>query len=110
MGVKSKVIAFLIGAATVLGTVLFLVWKAFLSKRNEKDAEHFLKTAPDELQKEVLSGLRIKEDKFNEKTKKLKEEVENAKKEEIIYAFEKVFGVGSHHRANYIDTDNGTGK
>ena len=101
--IRSTIITMLLSAAAGIGTTLFFIWKLFLSKRNERQAAKFVSGAPDELQKQVLEGLQIKGEKTEEQATELKKEIENAKKEEIIYAFEKAFGVGSHHSHKYID-------
>jgi len=110
MSMKDKLISFGLGAAAVLGTLIFLAWKLYAHTRELKHAEVFLNTAPDELQKEILEGLEIKNEGFNEKAWAIREEVEQAKKEDIVYAFEKAFGVSAHHSYKYRDpADNGGG-
>lgn len=110
MSVKDKLISFGLGAAAVLGTLIFLVWKLYAHNQELRNAERFISTAPDEMQKEILEGLQIKKEGFNEKAWAIREEVEQAKKEDIIYAFEKAFGVSTHHSYKYRDpADDGNG-
>lgn len=105
---KDTLITILLSMAAGIGTLLFILWKFTTAGRNEKNAKTFLKEAPDALQEEVLKGLEVKETEFHKKANAIKKEIENAKKEEIIYAFEKAFGVGSHHTHVYTDPSSGS--
>jgi len=102
---KAVLIKVLLFIAAAAGSALFIVWRLYAHQSELNHAYKFLKDAPNATKNEVLKGLEIKEKGLNEKAWRLREEVEEAKKEEIIYAFEKAFGVGSHHSGKFITRD-----
>jgi hypothetical protein len=104
INLKVTLIRVLLGLAAVLGSALFFVWKLYSHEKELKNAHKFLKEAPEETKKKVLNGLEIKAQGTNAKAWELREEIEKSTKEEIVYAFEKAFGVGSHHTGKYLNT------
>lgn len=103
MSIKDKIIVFLLGLAAALGTVVFFLWKLYAHGRELEKSNHFLENATSYNKEEVLKGLRIEQDTTEKQAEVIREEVEKAKKEDIVYAFEKAFGVGDHHTYKYRD-------
>jgi len=94
MSIKTKLIGAVSWIAVGLGLAAFAVWKIAMHKKTLDDANLVL--GDKNLYKDkVLKDLDVQGQAIEEQAQDIRTKLEQYKKEEVIYAFKKAFGVAT---------------